>query len=268
MYSRINYQPVNNGIDINIKNAVSKVYNVLLIGSDKESDGRSRSDSMILISINSENKHIRMISFMRDLWIDIPDRNSGRLNSAYTIGGAGLLIETIETNFDIQIDDYVQVDFEMFKSLIDELGGVSVEITDREAEFINRTTRAKVKPGTNTLYGYEALVYCRIRKLDSDFMRTQRQRKVIEAIITKVKNQDLLKTAAAGYNILPLITTDISAPKMLLKSANLISAVNYNVEQLRIPYDKTYSNKTIESQAVLVADMEKNKQIIHDFIYN
>ena len=268
VFSRTNYQQQNNGTGINSRNLTNHVYNGLLIGTDIADNGHSRSDTMILISINNKNKTINMISFLRDLWVDIPGNESGSLNSAFTINGAGLVIETIEHNFNIQIDNYVLVDFEMFKQLIDELGGIEVEITEKEAKFINRTTKAKVKAGINSLNGYEALVYCRIRKLDSDFMRTYRQRKVLNAILDKMKTQSVFKTASAGYNILPLITTDISPSKMIFKTISTSQAINYEINQQRIPADDTYTNETIRSQSVLVADIDKNKQILQDIIYN
>ena len=268
IFSRLSYEPSDNRININMHNITCGIYNILLIGTDKEDNGHSRSDSMILISIDNNSDSIKMISFLRDMWVDIPDNGSGRLNSAFSIGGPQLLIDTLESNFDIQIDNYVLIDFEMFKKLIDELGGITVEISEKEAKFINRTTKATVNPGENNLNGYEALVYCRIRKLDSDFMRTQRQRKVISAIIDKIKNQSIITTASTGINILPLITTDISPAKMTIKTPVLISSINNDVVQLRIPADNTYENKTINSQAVLVADFDKNKELINEFIYN
>lgn len=268
VFSRTNYEPQNNNTGINLKNLSGQVYNILLIGTDKADNGFSRSDSMILVSINKKNKQINMISFLRDLWVDIPDNEPGRLNSAFTLDGAGLVIETIEYNFDIQIDNYILVDFEMFKQLIDELGGIEVEITEKEAKFINKTTKVKVREGINTLNGYEALVYCRIRKLDSDFMRTSRQRKVLNAILEKIKNQSIFNTVSAGYNILPLITTDISPAKMIIKSISATQVINFEINQQRIPAEDTYSNETIRSQAVLVADIDQNKQILYDIIYN
>lgn len=267
-FSRTNYQPQSNNTDINFRNLSDRVYNILLIGTDMADNGSSRSDSMILLSINKNKKQINMISFLRDLWVDIPKNDSGRLNSAFAIDGAGLVIETIEYNFDIQIDNYVLVDFEMFKQLIDELGGIEVEITEKEAKFINKTTKAKVKKGINTLNGYEALVYCRIRKLDSDFMRTFRQRKVLNAILEAIKNQSIFNTVSAGYSILPLITTDISPSKMIIKAISTSQAINFEINQQRIPAEDTYSNETIRSQDVLVADIDQNKQILQDIIYN
>lgn len=268
VFSRVNYESVDSGFSFDFNQMTDSVYNVLLVGTDKENDGHARSDSMMLVSINKSTQKINIISFMRDMWVSIPGNDDSRLNAAFSIGGSGLLMQTIEENFDLHIDNYILVDFEMFKQLIDEIGGVTVEITQKEAKFINSTTHAKVSSGVNTLNGDYALIYCRIRKLDSDFMRTQRQRKVMTAIVNKIKEQSIFDTLSAGYNILPLITTDISPTKMISKGISSISAINYSVEQLRIPADGTYSNKTIKSQAVLVPDFEENTRIIHEFINN
>ncbi len=252
----------------NISSVSDGVYNILLIGTDKEEDGQSRSDTMILATIDDNNKEIKLTSIMRDLWVDIPEYESGRLNSAYTIGGAPLLMKTISANFDVHIDNYMLVDFEMFQKLIDSLGGVTVEITEKEAKFINRTTHAKVEPGINTLDGDYALIYCRIRKLDSDFMRTQRQRKVINAIIDKIKNQSIIKTISVANDILPLIQTDISPMKMTFTVISSVTKLNYSMTQFRIPLDDAYSNERINGQAVLVPDIEKNTNELHNYIYN
>ncbi len=252
----------------NISSVSDGVYNILLIGTDKEEDGHSRSDTMILATIDDNNKEIKLTSFMRDLWVDIPENESGRLNSAYTIGGAPLLMKTISANFDVHIDNYMLVDFEMFQKLIDSLGGVTVEITEKEAKFINRTTHAKVEPGINTLDGDYALIYCRIRKLDSDFMRTQRQRKVINAIIDKIKKQNIIKTVSVANDILPLIQTDISPMKMTFTVISSATKLDYSMTQFRIPLDGAYSNERINGQAVLVPDIEKNTIELHNYIYN
>lgn len=243
------------------------VYNLLLIGADKEDGGVSRSDTMMLASFDKTNKTVKFTSFMRDMWVDIPENGSAKLNAAFAYGGAPLLIQTLESNFKIKIDNYMFVDFEMFEKLIDGIGGVTVEITEAEAEFINRTSHAKVTPGTNTLNGDYALIYCRIRKLDSDFMRTQRQRKVMAAIIEQIKTQPLTDTVSAGVNILPLITTDIPQLQLTFLLFRAVSLLNYGNDQLRIPADGTYRSETIRGQDSLVPDIEANREAISDFIY-
>lgn len=265
--SKTNYIPSDNPLLFNTTNLQNNIYNVLLIGIDEEDNGNSRSDTMMLITINIKNQQFQLTSFMRDLWVEIPGHGSGRLNSAYTIGGATLLTKTITENFDIYIDNFILVDFEMFKQLIDAVGGVTVDITEAEAGFINRTTHAKVNPGQNTLNGDYALIYCRIRKLDSDFNRTQRQRKVITALLNEIKNSNLFDMINIASDIMPLITTDISAIKMTGKIISAVSMLSYTSDQIRIPADETYVNKTINSQAVLVADIDENIEILHNFIY-
>lgn len=268
--SKTNYEPAKTGLLFNadkFTNLKANVYNILLIGTDKEENGASRSDTMILVTIDKNDKKIKFTSFMRDLWVEIPGHESGRLNSAFTVGGPELLMTTISENFDIYIDNYLLVDFEMFQKLIDSLGGISVDITQKEAEFINKTTHATVEPGINTLNGDYALIYCRIRKLDSDFMRTQRQRKVMNAIVDKIKSQNIFTTVSSASDILPLITTDMNAFLMTYKIFSSVSAITYSTDQIRIPADGAYKNKTINGQAVLVPDTEQNINIIKDFIY-
>lgn len=243
------------------------VYNVLLIGTDKENGGTSRSDSMILVSLDSKNQEIKFTSFMRDMWVEIPGYDDAKLNAAFAYGGADLLIETLEYNFKVKIDNYVLVDFDMFKALIDSIGGVDVEITEAEASFINRTTHAEVQAGVNHLDGDYALIYSRIRKLDSDFMRTQRQRKVMTAIVKKMVTQNPLTTLSAAGDVLPLITTDLAPLDMTIKGFGAVRVLTYGNDQMRIPLDGEYYDDMINGQAALVVDFEANTEALQEFIY-
>lgn len=256
-----------------VKNSVSDTnisedyYNVLLIGCDK-SDGESqRSDSMILVTIDKVHQKIKLTSFMRDLWVSIPGYDDGRLNAAYSYGGAELLMKTINQNFSINVNDYVMVDFEMFEKLIDGLGGVSVDITEDEADFINETSHAKVHSGVNTLNGDYALIYCRIRYLDSDFNRTQRQRKVMNSIMKKTVSQNPITTLSVMSDILPLITTNISPLSLTLKAFGAIGYLNYGNDQFRLPIDDGYTSEMIYGQDVLVPDIDENTRALQSFIY-
>ena len=222
---------------------------------------------MILVTIDKEHQKIKMTSFMRDLWVSIPGYDDGRLNAAYSYGGAELLLKTIYENFGVSINDYVMVDFEMFEKLIDGLGGVSVEITEDEADFINETSHANVHSGENILDGDYALIYCRIRYLDSDFNRTQRQRKVMNSIFKKIVSQNPITTLSVMSDVLPLITTDISPVKMTLKAFGAIALLKYGNDQFRIPTDDGYSSEMIDGQDVLVPDLEENKTALHQFLY-
>ena len=242
-------------------------YNVLLIGCDKSDGTSQRSDSMMLVTIDREHQKIKFTSFMRDLWVSIPGYDNGRLNAAYSYGGAELLLKTISNNFGVTIDNYVMVDFEMFEKLIDGIGGVRVDITEDEADFINETSHAKVHSGENILNGDYALIYCRIRYLDSDFNRTMRQRKVMNSILKKTISQNPLKTLSVMSDILPLITTDISPMKLTFKAFSSFSFLKYGNDQFRLPIDDGYSNEIIDEQDVLVPDIDANKEALRKFIY-
>lgn len=242
-------------------------YNVLLIGCDKSDGTSQRSDSMILVTVDKEHQKIKFTSFMRDLWVSIPGYDEGRLNAAYSYGGAELLLKTIYENFSVNVNDYVMVDFEMFEKLIDGIGGVNVDITEEEADWINETSHAKVHSGENILNGDYALIYCRIRYLDSDFNRTQRQRKVMNSILKKMMSQNPLQTIHAMTEVLPLITTDISPAKMTIKALGAFSFLKYGNDQFRIPTDDGYENEIINGQDVLVPDLDENREALYSFIY-
>ncbi len=246
----------------------TRVKNILLLGLDKENGGISRSDTMMLLSIDSKNHKLKLTSFLRDMWVDIPGYYSSKLNASYAFGGPQLTVDTIETNFKIDIDHFVLVDFEMFEKIVDSLGGVTVDITENEARFLTNNTRVKVSAGTNTLNGEYALIYARIRKLDSDFGRTQRQRKVISSIIDEAKHSNPITLAAMLTDIMPLITTDISSLELTQLAFSSLAYIGYDIEQLQVPADNAYSSQMISGQSALVPDMQTNINNINSFIYS
>ncbi len=269
--SKVNYVPSeHSNLYMDTDNLMSdrKVKNILFIGVDDDSGGSSRSDSMILVSLDENNKKIKLTSFMRDTWVYIPDHDYAKLNAAYSYGGTGLLMDTIEYNFGIQIDNYCLVDFEIFSDIIDELGGVTVEVEKREADFINRTSKQNIESGKTKLNGAEALVYCRIRYLDSDFYRTARQRKVMNAIVTQAKDSNVFTLYSLAETILPQVKTDITKAEMTLLVIKAMRYIGYDMQEMRIPVDNTYTNKYFGSQEALSIDFEANKKALKEFIYN
>ena len=246
------------------------VLNILFIGVDaRVEDTASRSDSMILFSLDKNNKKIKLTSFMRDTWVDIPDKGYAKLNAACTYGGAQLVMDTLECNFNVKINNYVLVDFDAFMTIIDKLGGINVEITEKEAKNMRDDYFLKTQAGESVhLDGNEALWYCRIRYLDSDFMRTFRQRKVVTAIIDKAANTGIIELKNILEDVLPVVETDLN-PLDLTKLALGAALIyrNYNVEQARIPADGTWQNATKKGQAVLETDIGANSKYIEDFLY-
>lgn len=256
----------------------SEQTNILLIGVDaRESDVSSRSDTMMLLTIDNKNGQIKLTSFLRDSYVKIAGRKKEKLNAAYFRGGIQGLVDTLELNFKVEIPYYMLVDFEIFTTVVDMLGGIEVEVTEKESAYSKKTPTDRggylpLEAGENIhLNGTEALWYSRMRYLDSDFMRTQRQRKVITAIVEKAKLQKPRELLELAETIIPLIKTNITADEMkkLGIDAVLDKAYNYSIVQQQIPADETWSNKRISGVgACLVMDLDENAEILANFLRN
>ncbi len=262
-------------IYVNSSDLVSdkRVTNILLIGVDgKSSDKSLRSDTMLMVSIDRNNKKLKLTSFLRDTWVMIPStKRHGKLNASYAYGGPQLVMDTIEYNYNVEIDHYMLVGFDMFKTIIDSFGGIDVEVTEKEADFMRRTAKPTrhIQAGPNVhMNGSQALVYCRIRKLDSDFMRTFRQRKVISALIAKAKKSSLTDLKNVADSVLSMIQTDISPLELTKLAFGLPKYITYEIESERIPTKGTFNYKTINGQSVIATDINQNRQFIHNYLYS
>lgn len=249
------------------------VINILLIGSDERGEGSSvkgkRSDTMILLTIDTVNKQIKLTSFLRDSYVYIPClEKNGKMNSAYSDNGAQGVMDTIEYNFGIDVHNYISVNFGAFEKIIDLIGGVTVDgVTEKEARYMNREAGTDIKAGSNHMDGYEALWYCRIRKLDSDFYRTQRQRKVLSAVIDKAKSMNVTELMKIIDSAMPYITTSI--PKSQIKSLgmNALTYVGYETVQQQIPADGTWRDGSVNGSYVIDFDIDENKELLQSFVY-
>ena len=257
------------------------VLNVLLIGTDARSaNERGRSDSMILVSINKKTKKVIMTSFLRDIYLAIPNIESTRLNHAYAYGGPHLLIDTLEENFRIKIDRYAQVNFFSFCKTVDAVGGVEIDVTQDEIYYINRglseINRLEGRPentyqvtsaGKQTLNGAQALSYSRIRYIGTDFQRSQRQRTVLEQIIGKTKEMSLSEMDDFLETILPEVTTNMQESEIISLLLDSNDILNYERVQCRVPADGTWEFLTIRSMSVIGIDFNANIQYLRDNIY-
>lgn len=245
-----NFEPVNN----------DELLNILLIGQDKcEGEERQRSDAMILCSFNPATNELSMISFLRDLYVRIPGYEDNRLNAAYAYGGFELLKETLELNFGITVDGCLESDFEGFEKIIDAVGGVEIELTAEEAEIVGATQ------GVCNLNGKQALTYARIRKIDSDFQRTGRQRNILNAVFEKVKSYQLMELAGLFSEILPMMSTDMTDDEIMTFALTLASSLSeIKTQSYSIPAEGTYKNATVRGMAVLVPDLEKIRELIFE----
>lgn len=236
--------------------------NILLIGQDKrEGESRQRSDAMILCSFNPETNKLAMISFLRDLYVQIPGYEDNRLNAAYAYGGFELLKETLSLNFGITVDGCLESDFEGFEKIIDTVGGVEIELTEEEAQIVG----GNATEGICILNGEQALTYARIRKIDSDFQRTARQRKIMGAVFEKAKTYTLPKLAMFFSEILPLMATDMTQDEMMNLALTFASSFqNVETESYIVPAEGTYENAMIRGMAVLVPDLYEIKKLIFE----
>lgn len=243
------------------------ILNILLIGQDaRPGETRARSDVMILVTVNKTQKTLTMTSFLRDLYVQIPGYSNNRMNAAFAWGGMGLLDDTLKTNFGICVDGNFEVNFEEFSSVIDILGGVDVELTANEAAVVNKSVGySAVGSGLQHLNGDQALAYARIRKLDSDFGRTNRQRKVLTALFDKFKNSDLNTLMNLMNEVLPLLTTDLNKSQIVSYAAEILPLFSeLTLTSQRIPADGAYVDATISGMAVLKADMDAARQLLRD----
>jgi len=256
--------PLGNTVDNRIGGPGSSLLNILLIGQDaRDGDTQARSDSMILCSYNRKTNTLMMTSFLRDLYVEIPGHGSNRINAAYSFGGTKLLKQTLENNFGLYIDGSIEVDFSHFSEIIDHVGGVEIQLRQDEAKVINSQTGSSLSEGLQKLDGTQALAYSRIRNLDSDgdFSRTGRQRKVITALVDSFRGIRITELTAIVNDLLPMLTTDLNPGQILLCALEVVPSLSdMKTGSQRIPADGTFSDRTIDGMAVLVADMAAQRQ--------
>ena len=274
--SKINYNDKSENRYVNSADlkSSSDVTNILLLGVDaraSEESNASRSDTMMLVSIDGKNNCIKMVSFLRDSWVYIPCRDTyQRLNAACSYGGYSAVADTIEYNFGVKIDGYVVADFEMFKVMIDRLGGVKIEVTEEEAKEVTghpmRYGNVELEAGKHKLTGEQALAYCRIRKIDTDWVRTERQRTVMEAVLKKAATSPVSDLRMLS-KIAPFIDTNLTKAEIMSLATKVIGNVSGGFQQQACPFDGTWEYATRGGASVIALNTEKNKEKIAEFIY-
>lgn len=261
-------------IDENTLDSDKDIINILLVGADKREtwSESGRSDCVMVATLDKKHKRLKLTSLMRDMYVEIPNHGQDKFNAAYSYGGIKLLYQTIAKNFDLKLDGYVLVDFAAFKSVIREIGGVEIELTDAEATYLQTAYHSgpvtKVKAGLHTLSAPQVLAYARIRQDNAaDFGRTARQRKVMQAIFTKAKTKSYSKLLDLAKTIMPYITTDLSNEEIYGYLSDIVMMGTTDIDQQRIPVDNSFQSHRINTQMVLCIDLETNKKALQDFIY-
>lgn len=262
------------------------VTNILLVGTDSRKKGnrRSRTDSMIILSIDKKNERITMTSVLRDSYVNIPGVGKNRLNAAFVFGGPNLLFKTFDENFDIHLNRYVQIDFFNFVDLIDTVGGVDIALTPDEIKIMNKSyipyinycmkkkeksnLIKKTKDETYHLNGVQALAYSRIRYVgNADFGRTERQRKVLTQIIKKTKKMSVSELNKLADILLPMFSTNLTQGEVMSLLLNAKEYLNYDIVSGRMPIDGSYKYMTIRGASVLGVDFSANKKYWYQLVY-
>ncbi len=281
VYAEMNYEEIESVASSPMKE--EGVTNILLIGNDSRENGEDgRSDAMILLSISNKTKKIYMTSLLRDMYVEIPGHKDNRLNAAYSYGGAELLMETIEKNFDIHISRYVLVNFEAFANLVDAVGGVDLELTGKEVEYVNGYLVEynillgrpegtdyfdDLSGGMVHLNGPQALAYCRNRYIGTDFGRTERQRKVLTEVIHKLPKGVLMNPKGLIDGLMPNLTTNLTQAECYRLSLMAPKILTYDIIQNSIPMEGTYKDATHRKMSVLEVDFEANKKFLQENLY-
>lgn len=252
--------------------------NILLAGSDSRGgSGYSRTDAMIILSINTATGEIKMTSVMRDIWTPMHGRSPQKINACTVFGGPTLAMRTLNEDFAMNIEDYVLIDMQAIEKVIDLIGGVEIEITEREYYALrtstNATDSALITPpdswGLVTLTGEQALAYSRIRSIDNDYERTARQRRVLTAIAKHIGELSLIDLTSLAVQCLEYVETDLDLGKIISLARVAMSADLGTIEEFRLPVEGTYTSGIMPENKlwVIQPDFEANAEALHAFIY-
>ena len=247
---------LNSGVEKELKN----FRNIAIFGLDSRNSSfaNSRSDCIIIATINKKTNDVKLTSVYRDTYVDIEGHGLDKITHAYAYGGPELAINTLNKNLDLNITEFVTVNFDTVETIVDSIGGITLTISDAEAGQIGFSSG-----GTYTLDGKEALAYSRIRKIDSDYQRTERMRTVLEAVFDKVKSQDLSDISNFVDIVLPHISTNMSTNSIM---SLVPSAVFFKItDSTGWPYD--VSGYSSDAWYGVPVTLESNVQELHQKVF-
>ena len=264
---------------------VEGITNILLVGTDGEYIEKwNRSDSMMVVTIDSKNKDIRISSIARDTYVDIPGYSTEKLTHAYAYEGIDLLREEFKVNFNLDIDKYIAVNFVSFMDIMDELGGVEVNVEEKDIKEINKYIDACygyyknkdekdkeyiTKSGVQRLNGYQALAFSRIRYTDSAFARDNRHREVAESVYKEFAQKGVETYKKCADIILNNTKTNISPIEMMNLAYTVLKINDKDIDQFQFPLEEYRNGHIINKQKgwVLEWDKEPNLEAWHKFIF-
>ncbi len=267
----------------NTLNALDNVKNILLLGVDSRSGSiTGRSDTMMLLSVDINKHTIRLVSFLRDMYVEIPGNKHNRLNSAYVFGGYDLLAKTLEKNFGIRPDAYVTINLSGLVDVIDQLGGVYVDVPEKRVDRVNavifwynQQVRGMSEKnarrdylthgGYQLLNGVQAESWARYRYSEDDFQRSARQRQLIELLFDKIKGMSTADLASFAMQNISLIKTNLSLADIIALAPSVLLMKDAEFKQMQIPVRGTYTAQRVSGMSVLVPDRQANIRALKDF---
>ena len=286
--SKINTTKISKtNVDLGIKPDTSlnkkddnKIINIAFFGLDRiNRDDASRSDSIMILSIDGKHKKIKISSMMRDTYVEIKDHGKTKINHAYAYGGPQLAIRTLNENFNLDIRDYVTVDFFILEKIVNAIGGVNLDVKQDQIVQLNgliagiaiiekKATTPITKSGPQTLNGLQTVAYSRIRhEAGDDSARTERQRMVLSAMLTKIQTLGVTQFPLVVSKILPFTETSMNSIDVIKLGTKIITSKTTTLEQERFPLDGYSEGKTMAGVWYLVADMKATVDQIHKFIF-
>lgn len=247
------------------KSEEKKIENILVLGIDKQENA---SDTIVILTLDKKNNTAKLTSIMRDTYVYFGDNMANKINYAYHYGGVQLTISKLNELFNLDISKYIKIDFNGLAKVVDTLGGITVNITDEERNYINSTGNCSYvrDSGEVLLDGDQVLQYSRIRKIDSDFQRTARQRKVLFAMFNKLKKASIFDYTTLYSQISPNFETNIPALEVLQLGSFLNSLNSENIKDFRIPMDGT-TKDFVNGVYHLDWEKDKNTEALRNFIY-
>lgn len=266
-------------VEEKLKEYEGTIRNIALFGIDADEGGIGRSDAIIIATLDTEHKKLKITSIMRDSYVDVEGYGKDKINHAYAYGGAELAMNTLNKNFDLNIEDFATVDFSSLPKIIDQLGGIDLNIDSEEMEFINGyigdinnvngTDASQItKPGIHHVNGTQAMAYCRIRYTSGDdYKRTERQREVLSQLFNKIMEMPVIEYPELLSELLPMVKTSLSSGEILELGNEVLKIGTNNIEEERFPIDGYCQGDYIDGVFYLTFDEETTINQMHEYIF-
>lgn len=262
------------------------IISIALLGTDFSKNEKygnlyGASDSTMVLGIDTKNNKLKLLSLMRDLYLDLPDGTGNKQNLNYTMayGGPELILKTINYNFNLTVDKFINVSLNTLPTIIDKLDGIELNIKSNELNYINyyidnidkengTSTKKVTTAGLQTLNGTQATAYCRVRYTEGgDFKRTERQREVLTTLFEKFKTASITDLATMMNDILPLVSTNLTNTEITSIISKVLSMGTPTIEQSRFPLDGK-SEMISTDMLHLTTDIDEATKDIHNFLYS